>query len=222
MTATAKLTELELVSLPGFAERLGIPPRYRKARLTDVDEHTAARAIKALGDEGLLLLGGVGSGKTHLAAALLLEAAVAERMRERDAFLASHPDPDRDPEWASRQLLDSQLARKAAKAYRFVSVPELAQETRDAASDGRLNAVLDGCSEPGLVVFDDLGASRDTQFLEDALYLVVCRRYNAMLPSVFTSNLSLEQLGHGLGYRTVSRINGTCQILDLGTQDRRA
>jgi DNA replication protein DnaC len=220
MTALEQLTPRESEDLPKLAEYLRIPPRYHHAKVTDFDDMTRKRAGQAIAHEGAMLLGGVGSGKTHLAAALILEAVVAERVLDRDAYVAKHPDED--PNWIARQTLFSPLAKWVASRYRFASIPELAQRARDAARDGELSDVIAGYSEPDLLVLDDLGASRDSEFLEDALYLVVSRRYNNKLPTIYTTNLSLEVLAQRIGERIVSRINGTCMILDLGNVDRRA
>ena len=55
-----------------------VPPRYRKARLVqfgEVIQASVAFWIKSTGD-GLLITGPVGSGKTHLAAAIAIEMAL--------------------------------------------------------------------------------------------------------------------------------------------------
>jgi DNA replication protein DnaC len=223
MNSLDKLTPRELQDLPARSDYICIPPRYRGAKLTDFDDATRTRALQGATGEGVLLLGGVGSGKTHLAAALLLELYLALRIAERDRVVASaSTDGTAPPEWISSQTLGSRQAAKAATSFLFDSVPSLAQESREAATDGSLGKVIDACCKPRLLVLDDLGASRDSQFLEDVLYLIVSHRYNEMLPTIYTTNLSLELLAQRIGERIVSRINGTCLILNLGNVDRRA
>ncbi len=218
MTALEQLTPQEYENLPRVAGMLGIPPRYHRAALTDFDDVTRTRAVQGVASEGVMLLGGVGSGKTHLAAALLLEAVVAPRVKERDAFVESHPNEA--PAHVAGMTLDPR--RMNLRRFYFATVPAMAQGTRDAAREGTLTDVLRNYTEPELLVLDDLGASRDSEFLEDALYLVVSSRYNDCKATIYTTNLSLEILAARIGERIVSRINGTCLILDLGSADRRA
>ena len=46
----------------------------------------------------------------------------------------------------------------------------------------------------GLLVLDDLGAERDTEFAEETVFSVIDERYRAKKPLIITTNLSLEQL----------------------------
>lgn len=56
-------------------ERAGVPPRYANARLTDVEPTVAEQITDWLGaateGNGLLIIGEVGTGKSHLSAAVL-------------------------------------------------------------------------------------------------------------------------------------------------------
>jgi DNA replication protein DnaC len=75
----------------------------------------------------------------------------------------------------------------------------------------------------GLLVIDDLGSERltDTGFVEEQFYLIINRKYNDMLPVVFTSNFDVSQLSERLGERVASRLVEMCEIIELGGDDKR-
>jgi len=67
-----------------------------------------------------------------------------------------------------------------------------------------------------LVVLDDLGAEKQTEWACEQLYIAIDRRYGRMAPLVVTSNLLPEQLDPRIAsrlqhqdYATVVRFSGT-------------
>jgi DNA replication protein DnaC len=73
----------------------------------------------------------------------------------------------------------------------------------------------------GLLMLDDIGAEKLTDFVSETVYRVVNSRYNAMLPILFSSNLPLSELAERIGDRTASRIVEMCDIVKLDGSDRR-
>lgn len=75
----------------------------------------------------------------------------------------------------------------------------------------------------GLLIIDDVGSERitNTGFVEEQFYLIVNRKYNDMLPIVFTSNYDIATLSEQLGERVASRLVEMCEIVELGGEDRR-
>jgi DNA replication protein DnaC len=73
----------------------------------------------------------------------------------------------------------------------------------------------------GLLFLDDIGSERMTDWVEEMFYLIVNKRYNNMLPIVFTSNLSIPELAERVGDRIASRIVGSCDVEKLSGNDRR-
>lgn len=74
-----------------------------------------------------------------------------------------------------------------------------------------------------IVFFDDIGTESPTNWVREQLYIILNKRYAEGLCSIFTSNISLAQLGHEeiLGDRIASRINGSCEIIEFKGDDRR-
>jgi DNA replication protein DnaC len=72
-----------------------------------------------------------------------------------------------------------------------------------------------------LLLLDDLGAAKPSEFVEEITYRLINARYEACRPSIFTSNLSVEALKETLGDRIVSRLAEMCTRCVLTGDDRR-
>jgi DNA replication protein DnaC len=72
-----------------------------------------------------------------------------------------------------------------------------------------------------LLLLDDLGAAKGSEWTEEILYRLVNDRYEAMLPGLFTSNVPAPQLRDVLGARVASRLAEMCQQVALRGPDRR-
>ena len=73
----------------------------------------------------------------------------------------------------------------------------------------------------GLLFFDDIGAEKASDWVRETFYLILNDKYENMIPVIFTSNYSLDELAEKMGDRVVSRIMGICDILKLEGRDRR-
>jgi DNA replication protein DnaC len=73
----------------------------------------------------------------------------------------------------------------------------------------------------GILLLDDLGAAKSSEWVEETTYRLLNHRYEAMLPSIFTTNLPLVELREGLGDRLASRLVEICQRVVLTGADRR-
>lgn len=73
----------------------------------------------------------------------------------------------------------------------------------------------------GILVIDDIGTEKMSEWVEETLYAIINRRYEDVMPTIFTSNYSPEELTSRLGDRIVSRIVGSCDVIELSGKDRR-
>jgi DNA replication protein DnaC len=74
-----------------------------------------------------------------------------------------------------------------------------------------------------LLVVDDLGASKSTEWTEEINYRLINHRYEHELPTLFTSNVPPKDLAGELGERVASRlVEMTTRVVLTGEDRRRA
>jgi DNA replication protein DnaC len=73
----------------------------------------------------------------------------------------------------------------------------------------------------GLLLLDDLGAGKGSEWVEEVSYRVVDARYEAMLPTIYITNCGTDELAGSLGDRILSRIAGSCTHVFIDGDDRR-
>lgn len=73
----------------------------------------------------------------------------------------------------------------------------------------------------GLIVLDDLGCEKSSEWVQQTLYSLINKRYISKIPIVITSNYNLTELAERIGERTVSRIVEMCNVIELTGDDRR-
>jgi DNA replication protein DnaC len=116
--------------------------------------------------------------------------------------------------WAALALARVALERMAV---RFAPVPALLDSLRP---DG--DGFLSWYTRAGLLVLDDLGAERLTDWGAEQLYLVVNDRWMHQRPIVATSNLDPDQIAERVGARTWDRLrDGATAVAIAGTSRRR-
>lgn len=73
-----------------------------------------------------------------------------------------------------------------------------------------------------VLVLDDLGIERNTEYVIETLYMFIDRRYrNDKHRVVITSNLTLDEVGAKFGDRVASRIAGMCRVVEITDSDNR-
>lgn len=104
-------------------------------------------------------------------------------------------------------MLSCCIANEILKHYdisvKFISMAEYIELVRDKSEEKneRINSLL----EASLLIVDDIGAQvEDKDWISSAIFRLVNRRYENLLPTIYTSNVSIEQLK--CDSRAVSRI----------------
>lgn len=100
----------------------------------------------------------------------------------------------------------------------FQSVPELLERIRHTFS-GRKNAesergIMDALLECDLLVLDDIGAEKVTDWVQDILFRIVDGRYRQKKPILYTSNLRPSELQERLGGRIYDRMMETSLLIE--------
>lgn len=107
----------------------------------------------------------------------------------------------------------------------FVNAPDLLAEIRASFDEGAARSeieIMDEVARVDVLVLDDLGAEKTTDFVLDRFYQVVNRRYQSCLPTIVTTNLDLAGMDEKLGSRITSRLCEMCKIVTaFPTEDYR-
>jgi DNA replication protein DnaC len=147
-----------------------IPPRYQHCTLQDYqagDSETSkwlakAEAQRILDDypvidgRGLVFIGAVGVGKTHLAVAILRE--LIERYQVHGMF------------------------------YQFGALLRQIQDSYNPVSQTSELRVLQPVFDAEVLVLDELGASKPTDWVRDTMMQIINARYNDKRLTIFTTN----------------------------------
>jgi DNA replication protein DnaC len=164
--------------------------------------HHPEEAIKAdldiihepLKGRGLYFCGPTGSGKTLYAAALLMASFDVAKIGGQKFFMAL---PD---------LLDS-------IKYTYNGRGGL---------EGTEGEIIQKYCSADLLVMDDLGVERTTDWSYNILNSIVSQRYGRLKSTIFTSNIDLDQLAAKLGdNRISSRICQMCEVRLFDYKDMR-
>lgn len=83
---------------------------------------------------------------------------------------------------------------------------------------------FDALNKFPLLILDDLGTERDTQYMNEIVYTVIDSRAKAELPTIVTTNLTAEELkspANLTNQRIFSRLLGICIPVEMEGNDRR-
>jgi DNA replication protein DnaC len=191
-----------------------IPARYQHCTLQgfdagDSDSSDSKWAAKIEADRiindylvidgrGLVFVGPVGVGKTHLAVALLRE--LIERYQVRGLF------------------------------YQFGALLRRIQDSYNPVSQTSELAVLGPVFEADVLVLDELGASKPTDWVRDTMMQIINTRYNDKRLTIFTTNYSdkrknekdpTELLEDRVGVALRSRLYEMCKTVEIEGDDYR-
>lgn len=98
----------------------------------------------------------------------------------------------------------------------FVVVPNLLDEIRNSfKEEGGSRELVSRIRSKRLIVLDDLGKERATDWVSEELYKLINFRYEQELPTIITSNRSTQEMEKQLGYATVDRLAEMCRAVPL-------
>lgn len=107
----------------------------------------------------------------------------------------------------------------------FVVTPDLLQSIRrgydnpDAART--VQAIVDSARTIDILVLDDLGSEKPSDWVREQLFVLINARYEAELPTIITSNYSTADLVDRLGQRIVSRLIEMTTAITMTAPDYR-
>ena len=102
---------------------------------------------------------------------------------------------------------------------KFGNITDIFQSLRKAFSKDE--DILGEIKSVPLLVLDDLGKEYSTEWTNETIYSIINYRYEHMLPTVVTTNLSLSELQERIGEATVSRLMEMCEYVSVTGEDYR-
>jgi len=186
----------------------GIPKLYRETSLQTYQPskgnlsqlrafnyaHTLVRDYPMV-DRGLLLMGSVGVGKTHLAVSIL------------------------------RGLMEKGIA---CRFYEYRALLKEIQNSYNPNTQTSEMSILAPLIESEVIVLDELGAAKPSEWVQDTIGLIINGRYNEKKLTILTTNYLdesqssiAETLGDRIGVRLRSRLYQMCKTIVVEGGDYR-
>ncbi|WP_051321689.1 ATP-binding protein [Chrysiogenes arsenatis] len=118
-----------------------------------------------------------------------------------------------------RELENNRVDERRAM---FVVVPDMLAEIREGIRDSTMERRIQRITSIPLLILDDLGAEKPSDFARETLYRIINHRYNNHLRTWITSNMALDKgLEAHLGLRLCSRLSEMCTVIFTGSKDWR-
>lgn len=143
--------------------------------------------------KGLFLTGPVGSGKTHLAVAIA--------------------------DYIARILKNK--VRQNLRSIIFISAVDLLSEIKYSYESNDTEPTIKRYENCGLLILDDLGIEKSTEWTHELFYKIIDTRYKDMKPIIITTNLTDNEIKKKLSERIASRIYEICKGVKLTSKDYR-
>lgn len=118
-------------------------------------------------------------------------------------------------------LIASALNSLAERLYddgkrpKFISTVALTDALRTGYDDGSFDRTMETYRKCGLLILDDLGAEKPTEWVRERIFSIIDHRYGAFLPTWGTSNLTPDKLAEQIGERAFWRLVEECDVIEV-------
>lgn len=196
------------------------------------EAYEACKRVAEAGESGVLLMGRHGLGKTHLLVALMKEFDrkhsyipakndSSEGMKSVPSAmeLIANASKDVDDPDSVPSLSQAEIERLAHVEY--WPLLDLTSELRSDIAHGSQDTST-RCRDCDLLILDDFGAERVTDFVLEELERIVDWRYRSLKPTAVATNFDFKTIIAKYGQRAISRWVGSCLVVGVTGEDRRA
>ena len=154
---------------------------------------------------GFGLCGGVGSGKTYITAALVNQIC--------NYTLDSLTDEEKEKAHFRRFTVTAPAL--------LISSVELFERLKYNAAEKSDGGYMRRIKRAKVLVIDDLGAARVTEWASERLFEIIDYRYVEELPTIYTTNVLPKELKSIIGERTIDRLTEMCEFVSVTAQSQR-
>ena len=131
------------------------------------------------------------------------------------------------PVGCGKTVFMASMAKKTIKSWmniRWISYPSFIMSLQNAYKKDKespYDMAEDVARFSGFLFIDDLAAEKLTDFVRQMTYYILNEREQYCLPTIITSNFSLDEIDQYVDSRVSSRIGGMCKVLKFSGSDRR-
>lgn len=173
-----------------------VPTRFHGSHIGNFSDGVQ-KQVGEINPVGYFISGPAGVGKTHLAVAI---------MKRMIAL-------------GIGDVLSVGSKVRIGTSALFTTCPEFLGRIMSGFQTGKAEEMLLGVQKKKILLLDDLGAEKSSEWTFSALYRVVSHRYDNFLPIIVTSNLSLKEID-AWEPRIASRLSGLKVIMMQGKDKR--
>jgi len=180
-------------------ELYGLPKRLKGKSLDNLvgySEQKATAAAAIQNGDSVFITGSCGTGKSHLAYGLM------------NIWYQIHKDECREYSLRARFLPAVEFFHELKSTY-----GDNAETTED--------QVIVRYTVDDLLVIDDIGAEKVSDWSRQVFYLLIDRRYRDCRQTIITSNMKLQHLSAAIDDRIGSRISEMGPVIELTGKDWR-
>lgn len=179
----------------------------------DVGSYIAVNACKKVTSgesSGVILLGPVGSGKTHLLVSLV------HAIDKDNKFITKQGEDEND----------TVVVTQRANHIEFWTILDLVHALRGEISSGA-HTISQRCCDANLLVIDDFGTTRATDYVIEEIFRILDYRYRDEKPIAIAAEITndgkggLDEIAARYGDRVVSRWIQSCDIAIMKGSDYR-
>jgi DNA replication protein DnaC len=161
-------------------------------------QNNKPRAV-SISSEGLFLHGVTGCGKTYTAVEYFFKWCMDFGSCVNCMF------------WETPELIDAMRQESGEKTEHST---ENAQEVK------MPRRIMERCCTAPILVLDDLGSEKLTDWGIERITLLINHRYNELRPTIVTSNLTIDEIKRSISQRIGSRLS-VLQFMEINEDDRR-
>lgn len=184
----------------------GVHEKYQPCDFDNfIGNDRIVKGLRGYTGGGLVLRGITGSGKSHLAVALMKHVYGMRWEKYCNDVIGGIGMQE------SGSVVSTMAGRRPDLSMRFITIPNLLLDIREAYAPNSTKTekqLIEDFASISFLVLDDLGAEKSSEFAITALYILIDRRDAEMKDTVITTNLSQKEIELKLNARIASRLAG--------------